>query len=709
MYKAMKEKLKPFFCFSVEPLDRDWQHKIHQLEEPFLFLKKHDQVYAYVSLEDLPLSTWKHPDLTVDMLRSCATPLDHIAILHPGQKDSLPLLFQILGNSITLVQNAEHDFIGYIKREEALAELFRRENSNLNFLKTLLSSIPMGIFVINQDRKIVNCNESGLKMIRSSLKQVINADAGSVFDPEHVEKVFSSGETLLNQILITDEMGVLADYSPIRGPEDKINGMIIIVQDLPMVEEMAMELEHVKDLNRDLNAILATMYDEILVVNRNGELLRHSENFISDFWGDDLKTYVGKNLLELEKEGRINSSVIRLVMEKKKKASIVQRTESGKTILAVGNPVFNEDGEIHRIIIASRDITETTQLKSELQKTKKMTRKYKQELDQLKNKGKHQYKLVYCSQKMEQVMDKVQKLKDFDSTVLILGESGVGKELIARSIYEQGNRSDQPFLTINCGAIPEELLESELFGYQKGAFTGANTNGKIGYFQQADKGVLFLDEIGELTPRLQVKLLRVLQEKEVTPVGSTRAIPVDVQIIAATNRNLESMVEEGAFREDLFYRINVIPIQVPPLRERPEDIPLLAFHFIQQLNAQYNKNYHLSPEALNLLEVYSWPGNIRELQNLIERLVVTAEDEIISAEFVHQFLNFNKKAKAKLIVNDLLPFHEAREYVEEQLILMALRKYKTTTKAAKALKISQSAVSRKYQKIMQRKGNASLR
>lgn len=273
--------------------------------------------------------------------------------------------------------------------------------------------------------------------------------------------------------------------------------------------------------------------------------------------------------------------------------------------------------------------------------------------------------------------------------------------MIAQAIHHLGNRSDKPFLKLNCGAIPENLLESELFGYTKGSFTGADKNGKEGYFTKADEGILFLDEIGELPMHLQVKLLRVLQEQEVTPIGSTKPIKINVQIIAATNKRLEKMVEEGTFREDLFYRLNVIPIHIPPLRERPEDIPVLAFHFLQQLNERYNKNYHLTPDALNLLEVYSWPGNVRELQNVIERLVVIADDETIDADFVSKILSLGHDFnKSKLIISKVLPLQEALNYVEEQLILLAMKQYKTTTKAAKALGISQSSVSRKYQKII---------
>lgn len=335
---------------------------------------------------------------------------------------------------------------------------------------------------------------------------------------------------------------------------------------------------------------------------------------------------------------------------------------------------------------------------------RKISEQYKKELDDFKSKDAFLKKLIYCSPKMEKIMNQVKKIADFSSTVLLHGESGVGKEVIAQAIHQLGKRSQNPFLKLNCGAIPENLLESELFGYAKGAFTGADKNGKDGYFKQADGGILFLDEIGEMPMHLQVKLLRVLQEQEVIPVGSTTPFKVDVQIIAATNKNLAKMVEAGTFREDLFYRLNVIPIHIPPLRERTEDISLLAFHFLQQLNEKYGCNYHLTPDAVNVLEFYPWPGNVRELQNIIERLVVTAESPAIDAEFVSQFLTLGyEHKKMKPVVTRVIPLQEAIDYVEEQLIVMAMNQYKTTTKAAKALGISQSSVSRKYQKILSEK------
>ncbi|MGH1141906.1 sigma 54-interacting transcriptional regulator [Bacillus pseudomycoides] len=699
MFSIAHDKIRPIVSISIDQSEQEWNIDAENMKESFLFLKREDQLSAYVHVKEL-LS--RSERLTTKMLLSNAVSLD--TICHLSKNISLTALFQIIGAPIAIVKNERGELTGYIRREDVFAELFKQENKSVDLLKIILTSIPMGIFVVDREKKIVNCNESGLKMIKSTPEKVMNAPAEQIFNGEHINNVFATGKTILNQLQITNEMGVLVDYSPIPSFDQRIEGMVIIVQDLPMVEDMAMEIEYIKDLNKDLHAILSSIYDEILVVNHKGELIRYSETVINDFWGRDLKDLLGKNLLDLEKKGLFSPSVTRLVLEQQKKVSIVQETKKGRKILAVGNPVFNENGELHRIIIASRDITEATRLKTELHEIKKISEQYKKELDSFKNKDRFLKKLIYCSPKMEQIITQAKKIADFSSNVLISGESGVGKEVIAQAIHQLGNRSSKPFLKLNCGAIPETLLESELFGYTKGAFTGADKNGKEGYFKRADQGILFLDEIGEMPLHLQVKLLRVLQEQEVIPIGSTIPTKINVQIISATNKRLEKMVEAGTFREDLFYRLNVIPLQVPPLRERMEDVPLLAFHFLQELNEKYNKNYHLTPDALNLLEFYSWPGNVRELQNMIERLVVSADDSVIDAEFVSKFLNpgYDFK-KSKPVITRVLPLQEALHSVEEQLILLAMKQYKTTTKAAKALGISQSSVSRKYQKIMNEK------
>jgi transcriptional regulator with PAS, ATPase and Fis domain len=699
MFSIDKGKIRPIITFNIDKWEENKEIQITAFKEPFLFLEKQNQLFAYVHLSNLLQGNTEYQQITLKTLLDHSKSIDSVCQLN--KHISLPVLFQIIGEPIAIVKKENGNLDGYIRREDVLAELFKQENKSVDLLKIILTSIPMGIFILDKEKRIINCNDSGLKMMKSTADQVMNQPAETIFSAAHIHNVFTTGKTILNHVQITDETGVLLDYSPIFNFKEEVEGIVIVVQDLPMVEEMAMEIEYIKNLNKDMNAILSSIYDEILVVNQKGELIRFSDNVIPGFWKVDLKDMIGKNILELESEGLFSPSVTRLVLEKKKKVSIVQETSNGRKILAVGNPVFDEKNEIDRVIIASRDITEATRLKTELKEIRKISEQYKKELDRFKNKDRFHKKLIYCSPKMEQIITQARKIADFSSTVLLHGESGVGKEVIAQAIHQLGNRSSKPFLKLNCGAIPESLLESELFGYAKGSFTGADKNGKDGYFKQADQGILFLDEIAEMPLHLQVKLLRVLQEQEVIPVGSTTPIKVDIQIIAATNKRLEKMVEAGTFREDLYYRLNVIPIQIPPLRERIEDIPVLAFHFLQQLNNKYHKNYHLTPDAINVLEFYPWPGNVRELQNMIERLVVSAEEPAINAEFVSQFLTLGYDfKKSKPVITKVIPLQEAINHVEEQLILLAMKQYKTTTKAAKALGVSQSSVSRKYQKIV---------
>lgn len=318
--------------------------------------------------------------------------------------------------------------------------------------------------------------------------------------------------------------------------------------------------------------------------------------------------------------------------------------------------------------------------------------------------------IVAHSELMHEVLGKVRKVARVSVTVLLTGESGVGKEVIARAIHDLGSRRTQPFIKLNCGAIPEKLLESELFGYERGAFTGANLKGKLGYFRMANHGVLFLDEIGELPLSLQVKLLRVLQESEVTPVGGDHPYRVNVQIVAATNADLPRMVATGGFRKDLYYRLNVIPIHIPPLRERPEDIPHLARHFLADCNERFGRHVHLSIGAYGRLRMHRWSGNVRELEHVVERIVVTSDRDRVDAAEVEAYLTEDLPSEQLPVVPGIIPLRTAVESVEEQLVVMAMRIYGKAHLAAKALEVSAPTFSRKYRAIQARQAeNESAR
>ncbi len=304
--------------------------------------------------------------------------------------------------------------------------------------------------------------------------------------------------------------------------------------------------------------------------------------------------------------------------------------------------------------------------------------------------------MVGRSPAMQQIFSLIDAVATEDSTVLIEGESGTGKELIARAIHQKSNRRDQPFVRVNCGALNDNLLESELFGHEKGAFSGAVRQHR-GRFELADGGTLFLDEIGDVSPAMQVKLLRVMQEKEFERVGGERTIRVDVRIIAATNRNLKQLIAKGDFREDLYYRLSVIPIKVPPLRQRKEDIPLLVEHFLQRLNRKRGKQKRIEPRGMELLQNYAWPGNIRELENVIERLHIIAENSVISADLIAEHLG-----GVGGVLNDFqgLSLDEALFQFEKRLILQALKKANgVKNRAAKILGIRTSALYYKLEKF----------
>lgn len=311
--------------------------------------------------------------------------------------------------------------------------------------------------------------------------------------------------------------------------------------------------------------------------------------------------------------------------------------------------------------------------------------------------------IVGNSEEIKAVFDLIEKVAETDSTVLILGESGTGKELLARAVHYNSLRKEKPLITVNCAAIPEDLLESELFGHMRGSFTGAVAN-KEGRFSSADKGTLFLDEIGDMTLKLQVKLLRVLQERKFEPVGSTTTKEVDVRIIAATNRNLEAMVKEGLFREDLYYRLNVIPISVPPLRERESDISMLVRHFMVEFGTANKKNVtHITDEAMAILHQHPWPGNVRELQNMMERVVILMTGSTIEASDLPDRIRGIEPVKNEKngfnIPDTGISFKHALLAFENELILKALEKTNwNKNQAASLLKINRTTLVEKIKK-----------
>lgn len=452
------------------------------------------------------------------------------------------------------------------------------------------------------------------------------------------------------------------------------------------------QLETYRQAFEELNSILEVSFEGITIANGKGIFTKINKSFEKIF-NVTQSDVIGRSAFSLEKEGFFDKSVTCEVLNKKKRVTIIQKTANNRILLVTGIPIFNNKKEIERIINISKDITETEKLAKDLKNLQIEHEWLKQEL--LKRTSIDRDKIAYESPAMKKIIDLIHHVSNMDATVLLLGETGVGKGFMANMIHRNSKRKDMPFITINCGAIPENLLESELFGYEKGSFTGASRDGKKGLFEIADNGTIFLDEIGDMPLSLQVKLLHVLDERKVRRIGGFTSFEVNARVIAATNKDLKDLVKKGEFREDLFYRLNVIPITIPALRDRKEDLLFLIKTFLKKTNNKYELKKIISEEALKALYNYHYPGNIRELQNLIERLVINTIGDTIEGtkvlEVIEPFLSQSTQ--------DIMPLKEAVEQVERSLLLAAFQKYKTTRKVADALKIDQSTVVKKAKKL----------
>lgn len=407
---------------------------------------------------------------------------------------------------------------------------------------------------------------------------------------------------------------------------------------------------------------------------------------------------VGKNMRELEQDGIINCSGTLIAIAQRKPVTLEQTFRTGKRALITSTPCFNENQEISMVVTNVRDMTDFYDLQA---KYREAEERYNSEVEFARQRllG---TELIAVDPNTLEVLRRVEKVSALDATVLLTGETGVGKENFAQYIYKNSPRRKERFIAVNCGAIAPTLIESELFGYEKGAFTGA-VRDKMGVFELADKGTIFLDEIGELPLDLQVKLLRVLQERTIRRVGATRNIPIDVRIIAATNRNLEEMVRNKTFRQDLYYRLNVVPITIPPLRERKGDILPFAECFLQELNKKYNVEKYFSPSALEAMESYSWPGNVRELKNVVERTVILSHNDLICAADLPFYTKWSAPihSSAESAALDL-KLEVAR--LEYQYIQQAYENHKNVRAAAASLGMDSSTFvrkRRKYQELLQ--------
>lgn len=462
------------------------------------------------------------------------------------------------------------------------------------------------------------------------------------------------------------------------------------------LEEVSKVLSLYQERELEAFAIGDVLSDGIYIVDKDETVIAVNKAF-TKIMGIIEEDIIGCNVNLLVEKKFTTEPVCSMVLKQKKKVSI-QNTINNRKLVVTGNPIFNKQGEVTQVLTVIRDVTELIKLQEQLERSEKLTKKYMDELNYLRQKEAGASGLIGKSPGISQVRDVISQIAPLDVTVLITGETGVGKEVVAREIYRNSPRKNAPYIKVNCAAIPESLLESELFGYEKGAFTGAQNKEKLGLFEVANTGTILLDEIGEMPIALQPKLLRVLQEKEITRIGGTQPIKLDVRVIAATNQKLHEQVANGKFRQDLFYRLSVIPIKIPSLRARLEDVSLLARHFLQKYNDKYGTNKNIDLSAIEVLQQYDWPGNIRELENVIEQVVILINEPVIRSAHILKIID-SKKLSSVFSDHTNLTLKEAVERVERQIIEDALRTHGSTHKAARVLGVSQPTVLRKAREL----------
>ena len=446
-------------------------------------------------------------------------------------------------------------------------------------------------------------------------------------------------------------------------------------------------------LNPENNLVLA---DDMMLSDAEGVILWVSENYEKNF-GFAHGSIVGKSAFDLEQDGTFDPCITAEVLRQKKKITTTQTINRvHKNVMTVGIPLFDKAGALkYAVCFNTVSMEQINVIQQNYRNLQNSLQQYTQEIAELRIRA-TSTSIVVKSAAMQRLWTLIQNTANTKANILITGETGVGKSAIAKAIHNMSSRANGPFIEVNCAVLHENLIESELFGYEKGAFTGAASGGKIGKIELANHGTLFLDEIGELPHHIQSKLLQLIQEKTIERLSGTRRIELDFRLLVATNRNLEEEVQRGLFRSDLFYRLNVIRIHIPPLRQRPEDILPLAHQFLERFCGEYGKQLALSPRFVAFLEQYPWPGNVRQLENLMERLVITAQDPILDVTALPvEFTGGDTPLPAPTGT-----LAERMDAFEGQIIRDSYRRCGTTVAVAKELGISQATAARKIAKYV---------
>lgn len=558
----------------------------------------------------------------------------------------------------------------------------------------ILDTLPFGIIMLDSNSQIRVCNCAVERMLKQPIPSLIGKSATGTLPQELCDYVSSKSEEQFD-VVVSSEPKIRWIHRTVRICD--ITG-ILILMDISEEADLRHRLDSTQQTLFDLECVFDNSPDEIFVTDNQGITLRVN-SVCERLCGLPRSSLMDKNVKALEKEGVFFPSITDMVVKAKKRVTAIQDTKSGRKVMAIANPVFDDAGNVIRIVTNSRDVSEFYNLKTKLIETENLMEKYMSEVEMLRKEQTKIDDIVVKGEAMHRVFETVRRVSSFDSTVLLEGETGTGKDVIAKSIHNFSPRSSGPYIKLNCGAVPETLLESEFFGYAPGAFTGALRSGKPGVVELAHDGTLFLNEIDAMPMSLQVKLLAVIQENRFMRVGGIKETSVNVRFIAASNRNLLEEVAKNRFREDLYYRLNVVSIHIPPLRERTETIPALAIHFLEKLCKKYRVRKSLSPEVMEVLVRYNWPGNVRQLENAIEHAVVISSGSLIMMSHLPESIRYPQiKPKLETACSpgpqpaELM--QDAREILEKEMLIHALKKGRSTRAAAHILGVSQSTVVR---------------
>jgi transcriptional regulator with PAS, ATPase and Fis domain len=602
--------------------------------------------------------------------------------------------------SHAVVLTKTNQVFGIMSKSDLIRGIMSEVQNLADRMKSLLEHLQDAVISVDTSLRITTFNRAAKQLFQFD-HSTIGKSIHTVLPTFTNELVHSlaTGETIEAKRISLPKSKVIASFVPIW-QLSQITGVMIVLKDVTSFESIASELESTKRLKKILDSAIEFAYDGVVITDHAGNITMVNEGFLDLYGFQSNKQIIGKKISKIAPEIPFHKS---LDEKKAVKGEVIKI--KGKPCILTQSPIIQNHeliGAIYKIIFRQLDVWKDLLVRME-QLENELTY-YRGELMKITGKDDPFAHIISLTPGMDKLKKEAYIAAQSFSTVLITGESGTGKELIAEGIHNASGRPGA-FIKVNCAAIPQELLESEFFGYADGAFTGARKGGKPGKFELADLGTLFLDEIGDMPLQLQAKLLRVLQEKEFERIGDTKTTHVDVRIIAATNKDLWQLVQEGNFREDLFYRINVIHLHIPPLRDRLDDIPILCKHFIQKMNKKTKKTIlDVTPEVIQLFQSFYWPGNIRQLENIIERAFHFCHASYIDVEHLPEsFLSTIKLDSSPNITNHktINPLKWNRQEqindADKKIILEALEKANgNKTKAAEILGISRSTL---YEKI----------